>query len=128
MPEEVRRAADLLERRWTISILYASYDGATRFNEAICAAVKTLGQFREAEEHNRIALKLAHQREANIWTELAFLYWTWNRLDLMRKHMDEQLNAFQNFTMTRYLNARLLKLEGHFQFPSALRHFPDDFQ
>ena len=33
MPEEVRRAADLLERRWTISILYASYDGATRFNE-----------------------------------------------------------------------------------------------
>jgi DNA-binding HxlR family transcriptional regulator len=33
VPEEVRRAADLLERRWTISILYASYDGATRFNE-----------------------------------------------------------------------------------------------
>ena len=33
MPEEVRRAADLLERRWTISILYASYDGAIRFNE-----------------------------------------------------------------------------------------------
>jgi DNA-binding HxlR family transcriptional regulator len=33
VPEEGRRAADLLERRWTISILYASYDGATRFNE-----------------------------------------------------------------------------------------------
>jgi DNA-binding HxlR family transcriptional regulator len=33
VPEEVRRAADLLERRWTISILYASYEGATRFNE-----------------------------------------------------------------------------------------------
>lgn len=33
MPEEVRRAAGLLERRWTISILYASYDGAMRFNE-----------------------------------------------------------------------------------------------
>ena len=33
MPEEVRRAANLLERRWTISILYASVDGATRFNE-----------------------------------------------------------------------------------------------
>ena len=33
MPEEVRRAADLLERRWTLSILYASVDGATRFNE-----------------------------------------------------------------------------------------------
>jgi DNA-binding HxlR family transcriptional regulator len=33
VPEEFRRAADLLERRWTISILYASYDGAIRFNE-----------------------------------------------------------------------------------------------
>ena len=33
VPEEVRQAADLLERRWTISILYASYDGAMRFNE-----------------------------------------------------------------------------------------------
>src|SRR5580765_2247780 len=33
VPEEVRRAANLLERRWTLSILYASVDGATRFNE-----------------------------------------------------------------------------------------------
>jgi DNA-binding HxlR family transcriptional regulator len=33
VPEEVRRAADLLERRWTISILYASVEGASRFNE-----------------------------------------------------------------------------------------------
>jgi DNA-binding HxlR family transcriptional regulator len=33
LPEEVRRAANLLERRWTLSILYASVDGATRFNE-----------------------------------------------------------------------------------------------
>ena len=33
VPEEVRRAADLLERRWTLSILYASIDGAQRFNE-----------------------------------------------------------------------------------------------
>src|SRR5918912_2038284 len=33
VPEEVRRAADLLERRWTLSILYASIDGAERFNE-----------------------------------------------------------------------------------------------
>jgi DNA-binding HxlR family transcriptional regulator len=29
----VRRAADLLERRWTLSILYASVEGAERFNE-----------------------------------------------------------------------------------------------
>lgn len=33
IPEEVRRAADLLERRWTLSILYASIEGAARFNE-----------------------------------------------------------------------------------------------
>ena len=33
MPEEVRRAAGLLERRWTVSILWASYEGAVRFNE-----------------------------------------------------------------------------------------------
>src|SRR5260221_14608236 len=33
MPEEVRRAADLLERRWTVSIIWASHEGAVRFNE-----------------------------------------------------------------------------------------------
>ena len=33
VPEEVRRAAGLLERRWTVSILWASYEGAVRFNE-----------------------------------------------------------------------------------------------
>jgi DNA-binding HxlR family transcriptional regulator len=33
VPEEVRRAADLLERRWTVSILYVSHEGAVRFNE-----------------------------------------------------------------------------------------------
>ena len=33
MPEEVRSLADLLERRWTLSILYASRTGAVRFNE-----------------------------------------------------------------------------------------------
>jgi DNA-binding HxlR family transcriptional regulator len=33
VPEEVRRAADLLERRWALAILYASVEGAARFNE-----------------------------------------------------------------------------------------------
>ncbi len=33
VPEEVRQAAGLLERRWTVSILWASYEGAVRFNE-----------------------------------------------------------------------------------------------
>ena len=33
VPEGVRRAAGLLERRWTVSILWASVEGASRFNE-----------------------------------------------------------------------------------------------
>jgi DNA-binding HxlR family transcriptional regulator len=33
VPEEVRRAAGLLERRWLLSILYAALEGAVRFNE-----------------------------------------------------------------------------------------------
>jgi DNA-binding HxlR family transcriptional regulator len=33
VPEDVRRAADVLERRYAVSILYASYQGCTRFNE-----------------------------------------------------------------------------------------------
>ena len=33
VPEEVRRAADLLERRYALSILYASHQGCTRFTE-----------------------------------------------------------------------------------------------
>ena len=33
VPEEVRRAAGLLERRWTIAVVYASFGGASRFNE-----------------------------------------------------------------------------------------------
>jgi DNA-binding HxlR family transcriptional regulator len=33
VPEEIRRAADLLERRWTFAIVYAAHTGAVRFNE-----------------------------------------------------------------------------------------------
>jgi DNA-binding HxlR family transcriptional regulator len=33
IPQEVRRAADLLERRWQLSIIYAALGGALRFNE-----------------------------------------------------------------------------------------------
>jgi DNA-binding HxlR family transcriptional regulator len=33
LPEQVRRAADLLERRWLLSVLYAAQSGALRFNE-----------------------------------------------------------------------------------------------
>jgi len=33
VPEEVRRAADFLERRWLLSVVYAAHSGAVRFNE-----------------------------------------------------------------------------------------------
>jgi DNA-binding HxlR family transcriptional regulator len=33
VPVEVRQAADLLERRWQLSIIYAALSGALRFNE-----------------------------------------------------------------------------------------------
>jgi DNA-binding HxlR family transcriptional regulator len=33
VPEEVRRAVGLLERRWTLAVLFASIEGAARFNE-----------------------------------------------------------------------------------------------
>lgn len=33
VPEEVRRTADLLERRWLLSVLYAALTGALRFSE-----------------------------------------------------------------------------------------------
>ncbi|HEY2141176.1 MAG TPA: helix-turn-helix domain-containing protein [Solirubrobacteraceae bacterium] len=33
VPEEVRHTADLLERRWQLSIVYAALTGALRFNE-----------------------------------------------------------------------------------------------
>ena len=33
VPVEVRRTADLLERRWLLSIIYAALAGALRFNE-----------------------------------------------------------------------------------------------
>jgi DNA-binding HxlR family transcriptional regulator len=33
VPEDFRRAARLVERRWLLSILYAAQEGALRFNE-----------------------------------------------------------------------------------------------
>jgi DNA-binding HxlR family transcriptional regulator len=58
VPEEVRRAAGLLERRWTISILYASTEGAQRFNEF----VEALGRVPPAT----LAARLAELVEAGV--------------------------------------------------------------
>jgi DNA-binding HxlR family transcriptional regulator len=33
VPQEVRQAADLLERRWQLSIIYAALTGALRYSE-----------------------------------------------------------------------------------------------
>jgi len=35
MPEEVRRLAGLLERRFSVSVIWASYEGASRFGEFV---------------------------------------------------------------------------------------------
>jgi DNA-binding HxlR family transcriptional regulator len=60
LPEEVRRAADLLERRWTVSILWASNEGAVRFNEFLQA----LGTIPPAT----LATRLADLERAGILT------------------------------------------------------------
>src|SRR2546428_7776973 len=58
LPEEVRRVADLLERRWTVSILYVSHGGAVRFNEF----VQALGTIPPAT----LAQRLADLEEAGV--------------------------------------------------------------
>ena len=58
LPEEVRRVANLLERRWTVSILYVSHDGAVRFNEFLQA----LGSISPAT----LAQRLADLAEAGV--------------------------------------------------------------
>ena len=58
LPEEVRRAADLLERRWSVSIIFASHAGASRFNEFR----QTLGPV----PPNTLAARLVELEEAGI--------------------------------------------------------------
>ena len=59
LPEEIRRAADLLERRWTVSILYVSNEGAVRFNEF----AQALGNIPPAT----LAQRLADLEEAGVF-------------------------------------------------------------
>src|SRR5258707_15014801 len=58
MPEDVRRAADILERRWTVSIIWASHEGAVRFNEF----VQSLGQI----SPSTLAARLRELEEAGV--------------------------------------------------------------
>ncbi len=58
MPEEVRRAADLLERRWLLSVLWAAHSGAVRFNEFL----RALGRV----PPRTLALRLSELEEAGV--------------------------------------------------------------
>ena len=62
LPEEVRRTADLLERRWTISILVASHAGALRFNEFL----QMLGQVPPAS----LAARLGELADAGVFVRV----------------------------------------------------------
>jgi DNA-binding HxlR family transcriptional regulator len=63
VPEELRRAAELLERRWLLSVLYAALAGAVRFNEFRQAIdglpARTLTErLRELEEAGLVARRV----------------------------------------------------------------------
>ena len=67
VPEEVRRTADLLERRWLLSILYAALSGALRFNEFRQAVVgippRTLAdRLRELEQAGILERRVSGSR------------------------------------------------------------------
>jgi DNA-binding HxlR family transcriptional regulator len=51
IPEEVRAVADLLERRATVSILFAAHEGAIRFNEFL----QVIGRLPPATLASRLA-------------------------------------------------------------------------
>ena len=86
------------------------------------------GKFPEAEEEDRQALTLSHQADPQIWCELAFLYWTSERVDHMQELMKDLLVAHPNFGLTRFLNARLLKEQGRFDEALAELQFSESLQ
>jgi DNA-binding HxlR family transcriptional regulator len=65
LPEEVARAADLLERRWALAILWAATEaGAVRFNE--------FKQALEGIPPRTLAARLAELEEAGVLERLVF--------------------------------------------------------
>src|SRR5438128_7587034 len=65
LPEEVDRAADLLERRWALAILWASAEaGAVRFNE--------FKQTLEGIPPRTLAARLNELEEAGVLERLVF--------------------------------------------------------
>ncbi len=96
-------------------------DGLTHYWFAV--HLRKQGRFREAEAQLQTAMLLTHRQNPSIWTELGFLYWTEGRIDKMNRHMKEQLVAFPFFGFTRFLNARLLKMQGRFEEAQAELNF-----
>src|SRR5205823_14597049 len=98
LPKEVRRAADLLERRWTVSILYVSHEGAVRFNEF----QQSLGAIPPAT----LAQRLADLEEAGV-LERAVIDarppYAQYRLTRRRRPLGSLMNALSRFAET---NAR----------------------
>jgi tetratricopeptide (TPR) repeat protein len=86
------------------------------------------GKFADAEAEDRQGLTLSHQADPAIWCELAFLYWTSGQLDRMEQFMKEQLVAYPNFGLTRFLHARLLKEQGKFDEALAELRFAESLQ
>ena len=71
VPEEVRRAAELLGRRWCLSILYACHSGASRFNEVAQAVggvpPRTLAQrLAELEEAGVVERRVISSRPPQV--------------------------------------------------------------
>jgi DNA-binding HxlR family transcriptional regulator len=92
LPEEVRRAANLLERRWTVSILYVSHSGAVRFNEFLQA----LGTIPPAT----LAQRLTDLEEAGVF-ERAVIDARPPRVEYRLTYRGRQLRSLMN-AVTRF--------------------------
>lgn len=101
LPEEVRRAADLLERRWTVSILYVSHEGAVRFNEF----QQALGTIPPAT----LAQRLTDLEEAGVF-ERAVIHDRPPRVEYRLTRRGRQLRALMN-ALTRFAETGVGPLE-----------------
>ena len=99
LPEEVRRAADLLERRWTVSILYVSNEGAVRFNEF----VQALGNISPAT----LAQRLADLEEAGVFERAV--------IDARPPHVEYRLTSRGRSTLTLKLRKNLAPSVGRYK-------------
>jgi Tfp pilus assembly protein PilF len=100
------------EERFRTALRLNPDDGAIHYWFGVHLRKK--GRYKEAESHDQLALRLTHGNDPYVWYELSFLYWTSGQILKFHDHMQEELKAFPNSPWTRFLNARLLKLEGQY--------------